>query len=257
MKEKDQKKKYLIFLVVILFFLLIAWIRVCWENACLHGVECAIEYGKGECIDGFLRIPFYNSGIKDITRIKITVPFGTETNITLPADFNVNEPLVSGKTGVLGLVPCEKEISIDNFDIQWCCGDECHTSKMNSPQKNVSIEDKEKLGEGVLIDELLIQNETGYPESDETYPPHPKLSDCEKITDPEKTGTRNFCLSDVAEIESNSDICEFINDPDIKKFCIARVSLDKTLCGEIIDEGLKGACFENIDLKAEWSSRGG
>ena len=75
------------------------------------------------------------------------------------------------------------------------------------------------------------------------YPEHPTLADCEK------TSKRDFCIGDVAEISNNVDICQQINDPDIRNFCIARISIDKNLCNQLLDEGLRGACLESIELK--------
>lgn len=89
--------------------------------------------------------------------------------------------------------------------------------------------------------------ETQQPENlSSTYPEYPKLEDCEK------TEKRDFCLSDVAEINSNLSLCEIIFDPDIKIFCIARVLLNETMCGEIKEKGLRGACLESIEMKKEW-----
>ena len=101
--------------------------------------DCMIEHGNGECVDGFLRIPFYNPNQQDITRIRITVPFGVQTNITLPADFTVSEPLNLGKTGVLTLFPCEGDVDISVFSMEWCCGGGCYRSKMNRSNNKVEL----------------------------------------------------------------------------------------------------------------------
>lgn len=93
--------------------------------------DCMIEYGNGECIGGYLRIPFYNPNQQDINRIRITVPLGIKTNITLPADFTVGEPLNPGETGILALFPCEEDIDIREFSMVWCCGERCYGGKMN------------------------------------------------------------------------------------------------------------------------------
>jgi len=79
-----------------------------------------------------------------------------------------------------------------------------------------------------------------------TYPEYPKLEDCER------TEKRDFCLSDVAEINSDLAPCNMIGDPDIKIFCVARVLLNETMCEDIKEEGLRGACLESIGMKKEW-----
>jgi len=78
------------------------------------------------------------------------------------------------------------------------------------------------------------------------YPEYPKLEDCER------TEKRDFCLSDVAEINSDLAPCDMIGDPDIKIFCKARVLLNESMCGAIKEEGLRGACLESIGMKKEW-----
>ncbi len=77
----------------------------------------------------------------------------------------------------------------------------------------------------------------------ETYPEHPILADCEK------TLKRDFCIGDVAEFNNNISLCYKIVDPDIRNFCIARISLNETMCEEVRDEGLREACLESIHLK--------
>ncbi len=79
-----------------------------------------------------------------------------------------------------------------------------------------------------------------------TYPEHPSIQDCEK------TEKRNFCLADVAEMNSDVNVCEMIGDPDVKTFCVARVLLNETMCKGIIEEGLKGSCRESVEMKKSW-----
>ena len=79
-----------------------------------------------------------------------------------------------------------------------------------------------------------------------TYSEHPSVQDCEK------TEKRSFCLADVAEMNSDVNVCEMIGDPDVKTFCIARVLLNETMCEGIIEEGLKGSCHESIEMKKSW-----
>jgi hypothetical protein len=141
-KRKDEKKKYLIFAAVFFIALLIFALRLYWEDE-LSGAlstDCRIEYGYGKCIDGYLMVPFYNPAEKNVTYIKIIVPRGTETTINLPADFNINSPLETDRTGVLKLVPCANDIDIRSFSAEWCCGNDCYKTRMGTPNKNVILE---------------------------------------------------------------------------------------------------------------------
>lgn len=139
MKEEDEKKRKIIFLFIIILALVAAGIKMYWDDyAISYNPECAIEYGNGECVDGYFRIPFYNPNQQDINRMKITVPFGVTTNITLPADFNVNDPLKPGGTGVLTLFPCEEDFDVRGFSVEWCCG-ECYKSGMRFPDNKIKI----------------------------------------------------------------------------------------------------------------------
>jgi hypothetical protein len=137
---KKEKKKHAILAGIIVIALLISGIRLYWEdyNAYATG-NCTIEYGKGECVDGYFKIPFYNSNQQDITRIKITVSSGIRTNITLPADFTVDEPLYPGKTGVLMLFSCKEDADIGGFLMEWCCGGGCYRSSMKWINNEVKI----------------------------------------------------------------------------------------------------------------------
>lgn len=140
LKRKSKKRMQVFFVIMALVFL-ISLARIYWEDYFgFYNPECSIEYGDGECVDGYLMIPFYNPNQQDITRIKIVVPFGIETNVTLPADYNVNEPLKSGSTGVLKLIPCKGDVDIRSFSLEWCCSGECHTSRMNRISNKIEME---------------------------------------------------------------------------------------------------------------------
>ncbi|NIO20628.1 MAG: hypothetical protein GTN76_07790 [Candidatus Aenigmarchaeota archaeon] len=131
MKIQERGKKKL-FLFIVIVVVIISLARMYWEDYfTFYNPECAIEYGNGKCVDGYLMVPFYNPNQQDITSIKIVVPFGVKTNVSLPADYTVNEPLNSRKTGVLKLVPCESDVDIRSFSLEWCCSRECYNSKMN------------------------------------------------------------------------------------------------------------------------------
>ncbi|MCK5023476.1 MAG: hypothetical protein KAS04_04860 [Candidatus Aenigmarchaeota archaeon] len=136
-----MKRKTMIYIAIVLVLLALSYIRITIEDNSVINENCFLEYGNAKLIDDFLTIPFYNAGIDDITHIKITVPFGLETNITLPADFNINEKLIAGQTGVIKLVPTKILVSTYNFDARWCCNEECYNQKMSNPTNSVYIEE--------------------------------------------------------------------------------------------------------------------
>ena len=118
----------------------LAGIRIYTESYTIYqNPECVIEYGEGECIEGKYRIPFHNPNEKEITSIRINVPFGIKTNITLPADFKVTEPLKSRETGVLTLFPCEEDVDIRYFSVDWCCFEGCYSANMIMPNEQIKI----------------------------------------------------------------------------------------------------------------------
>jgi hypothetical protein len=137
---KKNVRRYIIFLGVIAAAFLISAARMYFEDyGNLNNPVCGIEHGYGKCVEGYFRIPFYNPNRLDITSIKITVPAGIQTNITLPADFVVNEPLSSGKTGVMMLFPCSSDSDMGDFSMVWCCGNACYTSSMKWLNPEVKI----------------------------------------------------------------------------------------------------------------------
>ena len=140
-RNKKTARKYRIFALVILIALAISAARLYWEEdlSGIYAPDCGIEYGHGKCIDGILAIPFYNPNTRDITSMKITVPRGIETNVSLPATFNVNLPLSPGKSGVLKLVACRNYINTADFQIDWCCGSDCYKTKMSRPNEELRI----------------------------------------------------------------------------------------------------------------------
>ena len=85
-------------------------------------------------------------------------------------------------------------------------------------------------------------------EYSQKYPEHPTLSDCEKLSGID----RDFCLSDVAEIANDTKQCERVTDPNIYKFCIARITINSTMCEELPAIEWKTNCLESISMKKEW-----
>jgi hypothetical protein len=133
------KQKIPLVVIIIVAFTLAGIKLYLDEYAVPQNPDCIIDYGNGECVDGYFRIPFHNQNKQDVSRIKITVPFGIKTNITLPADFNVNVPLNPGKTGVLTLFPCDESVSIGSFEVEWCCGGDCQKSQMMFPSPQIKV----------------------------------------------------------------------------------------------------------------------
>lgn len=138
--EKAEKKRMMI--LALIFFIIITTFGIRYWLEMKPGpqnLECKVMYGEGSCIDGSLAIPFFNPNEHTITRMRITVPFGVDTDITLPADFNINEPLASGKLDVLKLVNCDSDIDISGFSMEWCCSESCYTDNMNNISSDVII----------------------------------------------------------------------------------------------------------------------
>lgn len=140
-RERSFGRRGKILLIILIIAFAIAGTKAYWdEYVDFYDPNCLIEYGNGECINGYLRIPFYNPNQQNINHIKITVPYGIKTNVTLPADFNVNEPLQPKKTGAFTLFPCEEDVNVGTFSLEWCCSGGCYKGKMMWPSSGLSIE---------------------------------------------------------------------------------------------------------------------
>ena len=105
------------------------------ENYLTHEPKCPIEYGRVECLNGTLVIPFFNPNNYSIEQIQIIVPTLAGKDI-----YNVVEPLEPQKVKVLTLFQCTGNVNMENFKIRWCCASECYESKMNRPTKDLKIE---------------------------------------------------------------------------------------------------------------------
>jgi len=66
---------------------------------------------------------------------------------------------------------------------------------------------------------------------------------------------RNFCIDSVAERANRMEWCDLIDDEEIRTFCIARISLNETMCGEVVDEGLRDSCLKSIEVKKDFLIR--
>jgi len=95
--------------------------------------ECILNYGKSECIDNKLSIPFYNAGKKTIISAQITIPVlnGIDTA-------NISESLEPKKTGAVQLTECKKVDNSKPLNLKWCC-EKCYETEMNIPSENIVI----------------------------------------------------------------------------------------------------------------------
>lgn len=82
-----------------------------------------------------------------------------------------------------------------------------------------------------------------------TYPKHPKPENCKKVV---PGSLRDFCYTDVAELQNKIEICEKVVSPDIHNYCLGVLSLDKDKCRKIYDQNLSKACIESINMKEKW-----
>ncbi|MCJ7479245.1 MAG: hypothetical protein MUP63_03665 [Candidatus Nanohaloarchaeota archaeon QJJ-7] len=99
---------------------------------------------------------------------------------------------------------------------------------------------------------LAPQQEQSSPQnSDSSYPNHPSLSECEEVQDQFE---RQFCFSDVAEMEGDAELCGRIggNYSNIQRFCEARINLNESKCRTLNDQYLVESCLESIEMKQEW-----
>lgn len=104
-----------------------------------------------------------------------------------------------------------------------------------------------------LSTKLDFRKETKSKDKGNFSPPiHPEMEDCMQVEDKFE---KRFCIADVAEIKENVTICQKIGDfKRIKKFCKARITLNKTMCRELQDKKLERSCLESIRLKEKWGN---
>jgi len=203
--------------------------------------SCKIMYSYPKIINGTISVAFYNPSESNMTGIKVIVPKSNGVDI-----YNVNKPLLSNKTEVLTFFKYTGPIeNVNKFTIVWCCDDICYKSKLNRYSNSIKINVK-----NYTINYTAPSNQSKFSEGNESYPPHPKISDCNKLNN---TIVRQFCFSDVAEINNNLSICnKFVDDHDISPFCVARVTLNEKLCDNISDSKLRQSCRESIEMKKSW-----
>jgi len=145
LKEKKENEKRMVFLpLAFILFLALFWVVMLLLTSASAGEEsegseaaveaqCLLDYGESECIDGFLSVPFYNSGKKTISSAQITIPILNGTDVA-----QINEPLAPNKTGAVQLTLCEKVDSTKPLKLNWCC-EKCYKTEMVNQSKTVTI----------------------------------------------------------------------------------------------------------------------
>lgn len=132
-------------MVLILFLVLIfvnAYIIFSLERAQApkpHSLEsdktlecvCPIDYGKPECTNGTLLIPFFNPNTIDLKNIQVTAkkPGGSDI-------YNVDKPLVPNRTEVLQMFSC---YDTDDKKIKWCCNNTCCEAPLKEYSEDVKL----------------------------------------------------------------------------------------------------------------------
>lgn len=93
---------------------------------------CVLDYGESECLGGRIVIPFYNSGGKAVTHVRITLPVSSGQDI-----FEIFEPLAPGEGKSATLSECRKATG-EKASLYWCC-EECYGTDMNNPSEKVRV----------------------------------------------------------------------------------------------------------------------
>ena len=212
-KNWFQYSKTIVFFIAIL---IIAIYHFFFESNV--NVTCPIEYGRSQCVEGKLLIPFYNPNNVSIEKLRLIVPTKRGKDI-----YNVKEPLLKNETKILVLNKCY-DSDISRYVIQWCCKNKCYTQFLANPSEEIMIIKTKNYG-------------------------HPTIKKCYQIEDGLK---RQFCIGDVAEITNNITLCYELVDPDILNSCLGRVTLNSTYCEKIRDKSLSEACKASIEMKRRW-----
>lgn len=235
-KKKRSQGKKTAFLLFFLVVLIVGLYSVFSSDYTLvlspENTECPIEYGELECIDGQAVVPFFNPNKIDLTEIKIQVPKSNGVDI-----YNVDAPLRVNATETLTLhtVSCPTTMQAEQLKISWCCLDECYESLLTTPTEGF---------------EIFINDPPEISYENETYSEYPTQEECNSL----HGHVKKLCLDDLAEINNDPKKCELIDDEDIKKHCIGRITLNESMCNEIGEEGLRSGCLESISFKRNWSA---
>ncbi|MCD6371392.1 MAG: hypothetical protein J7L39_01605 [Candidatus Aenigmarchaeota archaeon] len=215
-----QRKNLIKYILLFLFFVFLGLMfKYLEEKKFSTEISCPLFSSNISCINEGLEIWFYNPNNVSVYRIKIIVPTMRGRDI-----YNVKEPLEAHAIKKLRLNYCYRDRRLEEFTIEWCCNKSCFREKLNNLIRNFSVE----------------------PE----VPKEPmSIEECDSISNEIK---RLFCIADVAEIKNNITLCYEIKNPDIFYHCIARVELNASKCTLILDEELKKACVESVELKKKF-----
>jgi hypothetical protein len=102
------------------------------EDAAKDG--CVLEYGKSECIEGKLTVPFFNAGTKSILSAEITIP--TRNGIDIAG---ISEQLLPQQAAQAKTTACDLVDSSRPLKLKWCC-EKCYGTEMSNPSESVSFE---------------------------------------------------------------------------------------------------------------------
>jgi len=97
----------------------------------ISGCICPIEYGKPECTNSILVIPFYNPNDFDLENIRVTAKTKEGSDI-----YNVDKPLVPKMVETLQLIKC---YDINDVRIKWCCDKTCCESGLKDYSEDVKF----------------------------------------------------------------------------------------------------------------------
>lgn len=219
-----------------------------------------IKYSEIECFYNRSMMVIFNPNAEKIDNVTIEMAsnFGKEFYI-------VNREILPDKLINITLGDCLK--NYDYLKITWYYNGKKYADMFNGTKAAI-FQIKEEA-------EVSSQNESETIIED--YPVHPNPEDCLNLVAyfknfcyanatviddiynfcytnvPEINAIKyDFCYADVAEIRNDTKYCEFVEDPEIRVFCIARVELDEEKCDEINDYELKKECIRSLGQKKEW-----
>ena len=121
--------------LILIFFLALIFIGIYTifpeEEIQTSDCVCPINYGKPECINATLFIPFYNPNDMELKDIRVIVkkPGGSDI-------YNVDKPLIPNNTEVLELQKCH---DINDIKVRWCCDDICCETPLKSYSEDVTL----------------------------------------------------------------------------------------------------------------------
>ncbi|MFH1234321.1 MAG: hypothetical protein V1493_01790 [Candidatus Diapherotrites archaeon] len=94
---------------------------------------CVLEYGKNECVEGKLSIPFYNDGTKTIISAEITIPTRNGQDIA-----GISEQLLPQQTAGAKTTDCASVDGSRPLKLKWCC-ERCYETEMTNPSDSVTL----------------------------------------------------------------------------------------------------------------------